>query len=92
MKEKQQRILVVDDERLNINLLVDLLRHEYKLMVAKNGEQALKAAHSDDPPELILLDIMMPGMDGYEVCTRCASFSSTSPHHCASGSFLAGNR
>jgi two-component system, HptB-dependent secretion and biofilm response regulator len=62
------KILIVDDERFNINLLVDLLDSEYELMVAKNGKQAIKRAKSDKPPDLILLDIMMPEMDGYEVC------------------------
>ena len=67
---KQGRVLIVDDERFNINVLVELLRPDYVTMVAKNGKQALKLARSDTPPDLILLDIMMPGMDGYEVCRR----------------------
>jgi len=62
------RILIVDDERHNIKVLTDLLRGDYKIMAAKTGEQALKAVHGPTPPDLILLDIMMPGMDGYEVC------------------------
>jgi sigma-B regulation protein RsbU (phosphoserine phosphatase) len=65
-----ERILVVDDERLNINVLNELLKSNYKIMAAINGEQALKAASSKNPPDLILLDIMMPEMDGYEVCKR----------------------
>jgi len=63
-----KKILVVDDEPLNINILVELLKGEYKIMAAKNGKQALKAAASANTPDLILLDIMMPDMDGYEVC------------------------
>ena len=63
-----QKILVVDDEPLNINILLELLKGEYKMMAAKNGLQALKAARSSNKPDLILLDIMMPEMDGYEVC------------------------
>jgi putative two-component system response regulator len=70
MSDFRQRILVVDDERLNINVLVDLLKADHKIMVAKNGEQALRRALSDPPPDLILLDIIMPGMDGYQVCKR----------------------
>lgn len=66
MAKEQQKILVVDDERLNINVLVDLLKPHYKMMAAKNGEQALKAVQIASPPDLILLDIMMPEMDGYE--------------------------
>jgi len=65
---EMEKILVVDDERLNINVLVELLRSDYKIMAAINGLQALKAARSANPPDLILLDIMMPEMDGYEVC------------------------
>ena len=63
-----KKILVVDDEPLNINILVELLKDRYKMMAAKNGRQALKAARSSNKPDLILLDIMMPDMDGYEVC------------------------
>ena len=70
MEQQQQKILVVDDERFNINVLVDLLKPEYKMMAAKNGVQALKAVQSANPPDLVLLDIMMPEMDGYEVCRR----------------------
>ncbi len=75
--EKQQKILIVDDERLNINVLADLLKPKYKIMAAINGMQALKAAHSVNPPDLILLDIMMPDMDGYEVCRQLKSDDAT---------------
>jgi len=68
--DEKSCILIVDDERLNIKLLTELLRSKYKIMAAKNGEQALKAARGDVTPDLILLDIMMPGIDGYEVCKR----------------------
>jgi sigma-B regulation protein RsbU (phosphoserine phosphatase) len=77
MAEEQQKILVVDDERLNINVLVDLLKPDYKMMAAKNGEQALKAVRIANPPDLILLDIMMPEMDGYEVCRRLKADEAT---------------
>ncbi len=66
----QPCVLIVDDERFNINLLVDLLKENYRTLVAKNGEQALKRAAGDPRPDLVLLDIMMPEMDGYEVCRR----------------------
>jgi adenylate cyclase len=66
MTKEQQRVLVVDDERFNINVLVDLLKNEYKMMAAKDGAMALKAVGAN-PPDLILLDIMMPDMDGFEV-------------------------
>lgn len=68
--DAKPRILIVDDERLNINVLVDLLKPTYKMMAATNGEQALKAARGSNPPDLVLLDIMMPEMDGFEVCRR----------------------
>jgi diguanylate cyclase (GGDEF)-like protein len=64
------RILVVDDERHNIKVLTELLRKDYKIMAARTGEQALNAVLGPKPPDLILLDIMMPGMDGYEVCRK----------------------
>jgi putative two-component system response regulator len=63
-------ILVVDDTSDNLVLMSDLLKGCYKVKVANSGEKALKIAESDSPPDLILLDIMMPGMDGYEVCRR----------------------
>ena len=66
MTKEQYRILVVDDERFNINVLVDLLKDEYKMMAAKDGAMALKAV-SVNQPDLILLDIMMPEMDGFQV-------------------------
>lgn len=62
-------ILVVDDTETNIDLLVDVLSDEYELSVAVNGVDALEAV-AENPPDLILLDIMMPEMDGYEVCRR----------------------
>ncbi len=67
MMEKST-ILVVDDAPENIDILVALLQEEYAIKVAINGEKALEICYSS-PPDLILLDIMMPGMDGYEVCS-----------------------
>jgi putative two-component system response regulator len=78
MESSQGTILIVDDERLNINLLVDLLSDTYTPLVAKNGAQALKRANNSPAPELILLDIMMPDMDGYEVLKRLKSDEKTS--------------
>ena len=66
----KQRILVVDDEPGNIRILLELLRQDYTTLVATNGETALQIALSDHPPDLILLDVMMPEMDGYKVCKR----------------------
>jgi serine phosphatase RsbU (regulator of sigma subunit) len=66
----KSRILVVDDTPANIKILADLLRKDYLLSVATSGADALEIAGSQDPPDLVLLDIMMPEMDGYEVCQR----------------------
>ena len=64
------RILVVDDERFHLNVIVDLLGDEYKLVIAKNGIRALEIANTQPPPDLILLDVLMPEMNGYEVCRQ----------------------
>jgi putative two-component system response regulator len=64
------KILIVDDEPLNLKVLAGLLANDYRVVVAKNGVQAIERALADPPPDLILLDIMMPEMDGYEVCER----------------------
>jgi putative two-component system response regulator len=61
-------ILVVDDTPDNIDLLCAVLEHDYRTKIAVNGERALKIARGEAKPDLILLDIMMPGMSGYEVC------------------------
>src|SRR5258706_5619875 len=61
------RILVVDDTPDNLYLMSALLEDTYEVATAESGVQALEMVHSATPPELILLDIMMPGMDGYEV-------------------------
>jgi len=63
-------ILVVDDTPDNLTLMTALLKDNYRVKVAHNGERALRLVQGSDPPALVLLDIMMPGMDGYEVCRR----------------------
>ena len=63
-------ILVVDDTPDNLILMSNLLMSHYQFRIANCGEKALQIATSDTPPDLILLDIMMLGMDGYEVCRR----------------------
>lgn len=62
-------ILIVDDTIENVDILVDLL-DDFQTKIALNGEDALEIAFEGDPPDLILLDILMPGIDGYEVCRR----------------------
>ena len=61
-------ILVVDDSKDNLQLISGILRDEYIVMAALNGKAALRAAQSEKKPDLILLDVMMPEMNGYEVC------------------------
>ena len=63
-------ILVVDDTPDNLALMTALLKDDYRVKVAHSGERALRLVKGGEPPELILLDVMMPGMDGYEVCRR----------------------
>ncbi|NIC40208.1 HD-GYP domain-containing protein, partial [Aquabacterium sp. A08] len=63
-------VMVVDDTPQNLALMSELLRHQYRVVVANSGERALKLLQSGPPPDLILLDIMMPGLDGYEVLRR----------------------
>jgi len=78
MIEKQKQIiLIVDDEKNNIDLLINLLHEEYEIIVAKSGSQALKLISSINPPDLILLDIIMPEMDGYEVCRQIKANDTT---------------
>ncbi len=67
---RKQVILVVDDTPDNLTLMNELLKDLYKVKLANVGTRALRIASSDSPPDLILLDIMMPDMDGYEVCIR----------------------
>ena len=72
----ERRILIVDDAKTNIDILVEALRGEYKLSVAIDGAAALRSVEKS-PPDLVLLDIMMPGIDGYEVCRQLRAQEST---------------
>jgi len=63
-------VLIVDDTPENLLLMSSVLKDSYRVKVANNGEQALRIAMSNEVPALILLDVMMPGMNGYEVCRR----------------------
>ena len=65
-------VLIVDDQAANIDVLVGALRDAYQITVARDGKTALEVV-ADSPPDLILLDIIMPGMNGYEVCRRLKS-------------------
>jgi putative two-component system response regulator len=72
MKKMDRRatVLTVDDTPANIALLNELLKGDYRVRIATNGRKALEIAAAEPKPDLILLDIMMPEMDGYEVCRR----------------------
>ena len=63
-------LLIVDDVADNLMLLASLFKDEYRVRVAQNGEKALAICRSESPPDLVLLDIMMPGMSGFEVLTK----------------------
>lgn len=70
------RVLIVDDAKTNLDILVEGLKADHKLSLALDGESALQIA-ARTPPDLVLLDIVMPGMDGYEVCRRLREMPET---------------
>jgi diguanylate cyclase (GGDEF)-like protein len=70
-------VLIVDDAPANIHVLAEALHADYQVKVATNGQTALDLAQHPDQPDLILLDIMMPEMDGYELCRRLRENEST---------------
>ncbi len=76
MNEKSKflwTLLVVDDSPENLNFLTQILQDNYQIKIATNGLKALEIANTSPPPDLILLDIIMPGIDGYEVCHKLKS-------------------
>jgi len=74
---EKQAVLVVDDTPANIQVLMETLKDDYRIVAAINGERALQLAISDPPPDIILLDVMMPEMDGYEVCAKLKADAKT---------------
>ena len=76
--EEKATVLVVDDTPHDLSLLANLLKTEYRVQVASEGANCLKLAASDRPPDLILLDIMMADLDGYEVCRKLKANPATS--------------
>jgi len=77
MPISRQTVLVVDDAPVNVMVLEKLLQNEYEVCAATSGERALRIATSSSPPDIILLDVMMPGMDGFEVCRRLKANAAT---------------
>ncbi|HCY87533.1 MAG TPA: hypothetical protein DHV36_20535, partial [Desulfobacteraceae bacterium] len=74
---QKPRVMIVEDQPENISILVELLKEDYQLMPVTSGEAALKRLAKKPLPELVLLDIVMPGMDGYDVCTQIKSTPET---------------
>jgi len=68
--EKKSTVLIVDDQPENIHVLANIIQEQYDTQAATNGVKALEIASGKNPPDVILLDIVMPEMDGYEVCRR----------------------
>ncbi|HIJ79912.1 MAG TPA: response regulator, partial [Deltaproteobacteria bacterium] len=66
----KSKILIADDVVENIEILMSVLGGDYAVIAAKDGAKALQLAGKEPRPDLILLDVMMPKMDGYEVCRR----------------------
>ncbi len=74
---RKPKVLIVDDTAENIQVLMETLKDHYTIVAAINGDKAIKIAQTEPRPDLILLDIMMPEMDGYEVCRKLKSDEST---------------
>ena len=63
-------ILIIDDSPMNLKVLAGMLKEEYRILIAKSGEQAMEIIEAGNSPDLILLDVVMPGMDGYTLCLK----------------------
>ena len=74
-------VLVVDDVQINVDLLTEVLSDTCSIIGATNGQSALKRAFHEIP-DLVILDVMMPGMNGYEVCRRLKHSRMTRQMHC----------
>jgi phosphoserine phosphatase RsbU/P len=73
MNDEAKTVLLVDDAPANLQVVNSILKSTYKIRIATSGEKALKIASQSPAPDLILLDVMMPEMDGYEVCSQLKS-------------------
>ena len=69
MSPRKPKVLLIDDELINIKILADVLKGDYEVVFANDGLEGIRIA-TESVPDLILLDVMMPGMDGYAVCER----------------------
>jgi len=77
VKNRKATVLIVDDMAANIALLSNLLKDDYDVKISKSGAKAIEIAGGYEKPDLILLDVVMPGMDGYEVCKILKNNDST---------------
>lgn len=77
MQVARSKVLIVDDSRTNLFIVEAILKSEYETQVANSGPEALQLIQSGPSPDLILLDIVMPGMDGYQVCSSLKSDPAT---------------
>src|SRR5579862_8830111 len=73
MNSEAKTVLLVDDEPANIQIVNSILKDIYKTRIATSGAKALELANQVPAPDLILMDVLMPGMNGYEVCSRLKS-------------------
>lgn len=78
IKDTKQKVLIVDDVAENIHFLMNILKDDYSIIAATNGKKALELARKQPEPDIILLDIMMPEMDGYAVCDELKQDKATS--------------
>lgn len=74
--QTKARLLLVDDQPLNNTIIGEALKDDYLLSAATSGEEALRSVRAD-PPDMVLLDVLMPGMDGFEVCQQLKSDPAT---------------
>ncbi len=75
--DDKQSVLIVEDEEMNVSILGDILSREFSIDVATSGKEALKRAAADSLPDLILLDVSMPDIDGYELCRQLSDDTKT---------------